>query len=164
MGTKYFCALAFGAVAALVLAGGSSGSSKEQPAFIRLSGADVHWHDIPDGHGAQEAVLFGDPDKPSMYVIRVKFPPHVMDLPHWHPNDRFVTVLEGTWYAGTGDKFDPARAVPLKPGSFMMHPAKAVHWDGSGGDEPAVVQIIGYGPGTSTPVDPSKPFWVEVPH
>lgn len=46
----------------------------------------------------------------------------------------------------------------------MMHPAKAVHWDGSRGDEPVVVQIIGYGPGTSTPVDATKSFWIEVPH
>jgi hypothetical protein len=84
--------------------------------------------------------------------------------PHRHPNDRFVTVLEGTWYTGTGDTFDPARAVPLRPGSFMMHPAKAVHWDGSRGDETVVVQIIGYGPGTSTLVDATKSFWIEVPH
>lgn len=87
-----------------------------------------------------------------------------MDRPHWHPNDRFVTVLEGTWYTGTGDTFDVARAVPLKPGSFMMHPAKAVHWDGSGGNEAVVVQIIGFGPGSSIPVDPSKSFWIDVAH
>jgi Cupin len=99
-----------------------------------------------------------------MYVIRAKFPPHVMDVPHWHPNARYVTVLEGTWYAGTGDTFDLARAVPLPPGSVMVHPAKAAHWDGSGGAENVVVQIIGDGPGTTTQVDPGKPFWIEVPH
>jgi hypothetical protein len=46
----------------------------------------------------------------------------------------------------------------------MMHPAKAVHWDGSGGDETVVVQIIGYGPNATTALDPGKPFWIEVPH
>jgi hypothetical protein len=34
----------------------------------------------------QQAILLGDLDKPGMYVVRVKFPPHVMDAPHWHPN------------------------------------------------------------------------------
>lgn len=164
MRKNHFRGLAAFLVAAIVLALGSSGAAKEQPDFIRVAPSDVHWHDIPGGHGAQEAVLFGDPGKSGMYVVRVKFPPHLMDLPHWHPNDRFVTVLEGLWYTGTGDTFDPAHAVPLKPGSLMVHPAKAVHWDGSAGNDTVIVQIIGYGPGTSTQADPAKPFWIEVPH
>ena len=28
--------------------------------------------------------------------------------PHFHPNDRYVTfVISGTWWVGTGNKFDP---------------------------------------------------------
>jgi hypothetical protein len=46
----------------------------------------------------------------------------------------------------------------------MMHPAKATHWDGTGSAEAVIVQIIGEGPGSTTQVDPSKPFWMEVPH
>jgi hypothetical protein len=46
----------------------------------------------------------------------------------------------------------------------MVHPAKAVHWDGSAANDTVIVQIIAYGPGTSTQVDPTKPFWIEVPH
>jgi len=46
----------------------------------------------------------------------------------------------------------------------MMHPAKAVHWDGSAGDETVIVQIIGYGPNATTPLDSTKPFWIEVAH
>jgi len=64
--------------------------------------------------------------------------------------------------AGTGDGFDLARAVPLKPGSVMMHPAKASHWDGSAGNETVIVQIMGEGPATTTPIDPTQPFWIEV--
>lgn len=151
------CLIALG-----VLAAGSTSLAVPQPQFVRITPADVQWHDIPDGHGAQTATLLGDQSKPGTYVVRVKFPPHIMDLPHWHPNDRYVTVLEGTWYAGTGDTFDPSQAVPMKPGSFMLHPAKAAHWDGSAGDETVVVQIIGDGPATTTPLDPKKPLWVEV--
>jgi hypothetical protein len=65
---------------------------------------------------------------------------------------------------GTGDTFDLARAVPLKPGSVMLHPAKAPHWDGSGGAETVIVQIIGEGPATTTQVDSSKAFWRDVSH
>jgi len=146
------------------LIGGSAGAAKEEPAFVRITPAEVQWRDIPDSHGVQEAVLLGDPEKPGMYVVRVKFPPHVMDAPHWHPNARYVTVLKGTWYAGTGTTFDVAEAVPLKAGSFMLHPAKAVHWDGSAENEPVIVQIIGEGPTQTIQVDSKQPMWKVVSH
>jgi quercetin dioxygenase-like cupin family protein len=129
--------------------------------FVRLSPEALHWVAIPQARGAQMAVLVGDPDKPGPYVMRVRFPPHVMDRPHFHPKDRYVTVLQGTWYAGTGPKFDVRQAVPLPPGSFMLHPAGAAHWDGSAGAEPVIVQISGEGPGSTTLVDPSQPMWLE---
>lgn len=130
--------------------------------FLRITPSQIRWQDIPGAHGAQSATLAGDPDKPGLYVIRARFPPHVMDRPHWHPNARYVTVLQGTWYTGTGTTFDLARAVPLPPGSVMVHPARAPHWDGSAGNETVVVQITGDGPGSSTPIDPKQPFWIEV--
>ena len=136
--------------------------ARDEKGFVRPSPDEVQWHDVPNGHGVQIATLEGHPTKPGIYVQRVKFPPHVMDRPHWHPEERHVTVLQGTWYAGTGRRFDPAQAVPLKPGSYMMHPAKAVHWDGSGGEEEVIVQVIGYGPSGTTALDPKQPFWVSV--
>jgi quercetin dioxygenase-like cupin family protein len=145
------------AAVGVVRSQGSSG-------FVRITPAQIHWEDIPNGHGAQQAVLLGDPGKPGMYVVRVRFPPYVMDRPHVHSMARYVTVLEGTWVSGTGDTFDLAHAVPLKPGSVMLHPANGIHWDGSGGAEAVVVQIVGEGPATTTPMDPSKPFWLEVAH
>jgi quercetin dioxygenase-like cupin family protein len=145
-----------------VVGSGSVGAAKGEPAFVRITPAEVQWRDIPESHGAQQAILVGDPDKPGMYVVRVKFPAHVMTAPHWHPNARYVTVLEGTWYAGIGESFDVAKAVPLKPGSFMLHPAKAVHWDGSAGNETVIVQIVGMGPTVGGRVDPEQPLWMGV--
>jgi hypothetical protein len=133
-----------------------------RPEFIRIQPGEVQWHDIPGGHGAQVATLYGNPDRPGTYIVRVKFPPHLMDLPHFHPHARYVTVLEGTWYTGTGDLFDPAHAVPLPAGSLMVHPGRAAHWDGSAGDGTVIVQITGEGPSESTPVDPRQPDWIEV--
>jgi hypothetical protein len=162
--TKYIRAFASSWFLVGTVVAAVSGIARDNPGFVRITPTDIHWQDVPNGHGVQQAILLGDPAKSGMYVIRVRFPPYVMDVPHWHPNARYVTVLEGTWYTGTGDSFDFSRAVPLKPGSVMMHPAKATHWDGSGGPEAVVVQIIGEGPGTTTQVDPSKTFWMDVPH
>ncbi len=134
------------------------------PAFIELTPDAVVWHEVPNGHGLRTATLVGDPTKPGLYVIRIRFPPHVMSTPHFHPHARYVTVLEGTWYAGTGELFAPDKAVPLPAGSFMFHPARAAHWDGARGAEPAIVQIVGEGPADSIPVAAGSEGVVELAH
>jgi hypothetical protein len=102
--------------------------------------------------GAKMAVLRGDPSKPGPYIVIVKWSPHSMSRPHFHPNDRFITVLSGTWWIGTGSKFDPESTVAMKPGSFVTHFAKQIHYDGAK-DEEAIIEIVGEGPATTTPVE-----------
>ena len=99
--------------------------------------------------GAQSAVLLGDPSKPGLYIILVKWTPHHMSHPHWHANARYITVLSGTWWVGTGPKFDPESTVAIPAGSFVTHFAKQIHYDGAK-DEEAVLQIVGEGPATAT--------------
>jgi hypothetical protein len=72
-----------------------------------------------------------------------------MSRPHWHPHDRFITVISGTWWVGSGDKFDPDNTVPLAAGSFVTHFGKQIHYDGAK-DEEAVLEIVGMGPATAT--------------
>ena len=136
----------------------------EDPAvnFATVAPEDLVWIPFADGLGAAYAVVYGDRSKAGTYVIRVRFPAGVMDLPHSHTADRHVTVLQGTWYAGTGPDFDPASAVPLSAGSYMFHPAGGIHWDGAAGDEDAIVQIIGNGPVETHDVDEEKTGWVYV--
>jgi quercetin dioxygenase-like cupin family protein len=139
-----------------------SAAAPSTSGFATVTPADVQWHADPADHGAAFAVVLGDPSKPGLYVIRGRFPPHVMDSPHSHDQDRYVTVLQGIWYAGTGPVFDPAKATPLPPGSIMKHPAGGVHWDGSAGDETVIVQIIGMGPVKTIQADPKAPQWRDV--
>ena len=42
--------------------------------FIRIAPEDVRFKSAL-GIGPEQAVLFGDPSKPGLYVIRVRFPP-----------------------------------------------------------------------------------------
>jgi long-subunit fatty acid transport protein len=72
-----------------------------------------------------------------------------MSRPHFHPNDRYVTVISGTWWVGTGTKYDPDSTVPLKAGSFVVHAGKQIHYDGAK-DEECVLEIVGMGPANST--------------
>jgi hypothetical protein len=144
------------------LSGATDQSAPGTADFVRLTPEQIHWQDIPDGHGAQLATIAGDPTGSGLYVQRVRFPPHLMDRPHWHPHDRHVTVIKGTWYTGTGATFDAGKAVPLKAGSYMLHPARGLHWDGSNSDEEVIVQIVGIGPADTVQADPSQPFWVQL--
>ena len=144
------------------LPGSPRSQSADKPGFVTILPAEMVWRDIPDGHGAQTAELVGSQSKAGPYVVRVRFPPHVMDAPHWHSAERYVTVIEGTWAAGTGPVFDPAKARSLPAGSVMVHPAGGVHWDGSNGDAQVIVQIVGIGPVSTTNVDPKAPGWVDV--
>jgi mannose-6-phosphate isomerase-like protein (cupin superfamily) len=97
----------------------------------------------------ETAVLFGDPDKPGPYVMQLRWFPGNMSRPHFHPNDRFFVVIEGTWWLGTGTKFDPDSTVPVKPGTFVLHKAGQAHYDGAK-DGPVLIQVWGMGPATTT--------------
>ena len=81
----------------------------------------------------------------------VKWLPGGMSRPHFHPNDRFITVLKGTWWVATGTKFNPDSAVPMPAGTFVTI-GKQVHYDGAK-DEETVLLITGEGPATSTPAE-----------
>src|SRR5437899_6131745 len=100
----------------------------------------------------ESAVLFGDPSKPGPYVVRVKWFPGNMSRPHFHPNDRFFAVLSGTWWMGTGEVFDPESTVPAPAGSYVIHYAGKVHYDGAKHEE-TIIQVWGMGPATSTPAE-----------
>ena len=143
---------ALGVAAMLAVAPGLSAQSDKD--FQITFPENIVWKDA--GHGVKIAVVYGDPSKPGQYVIRAHFPPGVMSSPHFHGEDRHVTVIQGTWNAGKDDSWDPAATVPLKTGSYMFHPAGGVHYDGSAGAEGAIVQIVGMGPSKTTFLYPKE--------
>jgi quercetin dioxygenase-like cupin family protein len=93
----------------------------------------------------QTAIVFGDPAKPGLYGIVIKWPPHTNSRPHSHPTDRYITVLSGTWWIDSGPRFRPEAMVPMKPGTFVIHHANEIHYDGAK-DGPAMIYIVGMGP------------------
>src|SRR5262245_47516385 len=114
------------------------------------------WQDYPGLPGVKFVVLAGNPREAGLYIIRAKFAPHTMSRPHWHPEARYVTVVKGTWWAGTGDKFDPDSTTPIPAGGFAIHAPREVHYDGAK-DEEAIVQITGMGPSGTVVVTPAEP-------
>jgi quercetin dioxygenase-like cupin family protein len=113
----------------------------------------IAWQGMPGFAGAQRAVMVGDPSKPGFYAVMVKWlAGDHFSHPHFHPHDRFITVLKGTWWVGSGTKFDPNATVPMPAGTFVTHFSKQVHFDGAK-DEDAILLIVGEGPETATPAE-----------
>ena len=107
----------------------------------------IEWKGRP-GTGSQSATLVGDPSKPGLYVQLLRRDPNNWSRPHSHPNDRFITVLAGTMWIGTGTKFDPDNTIPLKAGSYVRDIGNQTHFDGSKADG-LTIEIVGMGPVTT---------------
>jgi len=122
------------------------------PAAVQVTQpSEIKW--VRNAAGTNEsAVLYGDPAKPGPYVMQLKWLPGNMSRPHFHPNDRFFVVVSGTWWVGTGEKFDPETTVPARAGSYVIHHAKQIHYDGAK-DAECIIQVWGMGPATSTPAE-----------
>jgi anti-sigma factor ChrR (cupin superfamily) len=77
---------------------------------VLLTPSDLKWMPAPVETGipsaVQMTVLSGDPSKSGLFSVRLKIPDGGKVAPHWHPTDEHVTVIEGTFAAGMGDKFD----------------------------------------------------------
>ena len=116
---------------------------------------DIKWRDPTGAAGVNQKILFGDPTKPGFYMVMNRFQPGNFSKPHFLPNDRFITVVKGTWYVGTGNKWDKNATIPVKAGGAVTHFGKEIHYDGAK-DEEVVVLITGEGPGTSTQVEEAK--------
>ena len=157
MKTKIAASLVFAGLvlAGLMIALGQRGAPDLHP----IAPEQVQWVEEPNGLGFARAVIEGDPSKPGIYVVRVKFPPWVMSSNHFHQEDRYAVVLKGTWYTGSGDEFAPDKTVPLKPGTFLKHPAGMHHFDGAK-EEEVIVQIVGVGPTSTTRLRPQQGSYI----
>ena len=102
------------------------------------------WQDRP-GSASKTATLFGDPSKAGLYVQITKRGPNDWSQPHSHPNERFITVLAGTFLIGTGAKFDKNNTVAVGPGGVIHDIPNQIHYDGTG-PEGATLEFIAMGP------------------
>lgn len=126
-----------------------TGSAEWDPSAIKITPPDkIPWVKSPN---ADTAVLAGDPTKEGLYVELTRWHAGHNSRPHFHPHDRYIYVISGTWWVGTGTVLDHSIERPMGPGSYVLHTAGRPHWDGareSTGD--CVIEIVGMGPATAT--------------
>jgi quercetin dioxygenase-like cupin family protein len=114
-------------LAAITLAMTCADKTKKQ--VVGLTPEQVRWFTPPYyKDGRQRAQLLGDSSQGGAWVDRVKIPGGGRVLAHTHPQDEQVTVIEGTWYLGEGERFDSAKLKGYPAGSFIVIPAGVPHF------------------------------------
>jgi quercetin dioxygenase-like cupin family protein len=116
--------------------------------------ADLQWQDEPIlPKGAKSVLLVGDPSKPGVFIVRLKFPPHYPIPAHTHPFTEVITVLKGKLGNGMGEKLDTTRGEVLNVGDSFVLPTGHAHYVWTE-DEETEVELIATGPWGITYIDP----------
>ena len=150
-----YALVATGLVLATIAASAQSNPSRsEQHAIIALPGK-ISWAAAPAilPRGAELAVVDGDPSKAAAFTMRLRMPDGYRIPAHFHPVVEHVTVIEGTFRVGMGDKFDPSSLGDLPTGTFAALAPGIRHFAQAKGT--TVIQLHGVGPWSLTYVNPA---------
>lgn len=122
------------------------GSQQQSGQHVMLNQKDLQWQEGPASlpKGSKLVVLEGDLSKEGPFTIRLQMPANYKIPPHWHPAIEHVTVLEGSFYMGEGDKMDMEKATKLTKDGFAIMPIKYVHYAFT--KEASIIQLHGMGP------------------
>lgn len=129
--------------------------SLAKDAHTTLTPSEIKWGPTPPvmRPGVQSVVLFGDPSKKGLFVMRLKFPKGYKLPPHFHPVDELVTIVSGLSKFGMGEKADPSKTTALPAGSFFHMAPGMPHY--AFFEEETVIQINTVGPWGVTYVNPA---------
>jgi len=118
-----------------------------------IFGKDIPWK---GNEGEKSAVLFGDPNKPGIYGMLIKWEPGHNSRPHFHSTDRYAYVVSGSWWVSSSTHYDPSKMYPIPAGSFVTDIKNTIHWDGAKSETgPAILLLVGEGPVQSTRYEPT---------
>ena len=166
-GCALFGPLLLGAALAAPIANNTDALTRSGPVTTRIPlpdpthipivfGKDIRWK-----NGEGQSLLFGDPSKPGIYGVLIKWLPGHNSKPHFHSTDRYVYVVSGTWWVSASNVYDKSKMYPIPAGSFVTDIADKVHWDGAKESTgPCLLLLVGEGPMRTTQLiqtDPSNP-------
>jgi quercetin dioxygenase-like cupin family protein len=129
------------------------GQQSQQHAMVNPD--DITWKDGPPSlpKGAQMALIYGDPAKDGMFVMRLKFPANYKIPAHTHPTDEVVTVVSGEFNIGMGATFDAAKTKAIIAGGVIAMAPGTQHYVEV--DKDTVVQLSTRGPWAISYVNPA---------
>ncbi|HEY7772574.1 MAG TPA: cupin domain-containing protein [Marinagarivorans sp.] len=138
------------------IGGLSSQAFSREFASVRLEPKELDWRGLQEG--VQYAPISGNEHKGDMYVYRVTFPKGHKSQPHFHTDQRVITILQGSLYVGYGDVYDESKLKRLPEGSVFTEPKNTSHFVWAK-DERVLMQVTGSG--GSQIIYPAKALVVE---
>jgi len=121
-----------------------SGSNNGLPAIVPL-------HMMRAGQWVEK--VSGDPEKPGeVFAIRIHNDAGYIVMPHVHPMDEHVVVVQGVWWFGMGSRFDASILKPLELGAFGFGPKNMAHFAWSKTE--TTIHVYGIGPFSTKLIDP----------
>ena len=130
----------------LALTATAAGAADQASPFVSASPTELKWSEAPSlGPGVKLAVMEGDLKAAGPFTMRIKLPPKTKISVHTHPVVEHVTVLSGTFYFATGDKFEPAKAKAYPAGGFLAIPSGMPMFAFTK-DKDAIIQVHSIGP------------------
>ena len=127
----------------------SRAADRPDPKLVTIKLPDeIQWR---KSEANDQATIQGDPTKPGIYIQLIKWHPGHMSRPHFHAEERYIWVISGTWWVGTGPHYDPNQTFPVPAGSYVVDRPGEIHWDGAKpetGD--CLLEIVGMGPSKTT--------------
>ena len=114
--------------------------------YIIVLPDNIEWSEAPRGMptGYEQAMIKGNPRVREVFTFRAKIQANWKAMPHFHPADEHITILEGSGYIGFGEEYNEEIAVEMPKGAFITVKAGSVHYFFTRGL--CVIQVHGMGP------------------
>ncbi|MBD2746613.1 cupin domain-containing protein [Microvirga sp. BT688] len=130
-------------------------TAQQQHQHVMANPGDVTWKDGPPSlpKGAQMSLLYGDPTKDGVFVMRLKFPANYKIPAHTHAVDEVVTVVSGQFNIGMGAGVDPAQMKAINAGGVIAMAPGTQHYVQV--NQETVVQLSTRGPWSIAYVNPA---------
>jgi quercetin dioxygenase-like cupin family protein len=113
--------------------------------FLSVTPDRIDWKLIRKEPPLYRAYLQGDQEKAGAFTFRVRATAGHRLMPHTHPDDRVITVLEGTYWSAAGAVWDESKLIAFPAGSFYVVRAGVPHYSAVLDGE-TVFQESGTGP------------------
>ena len=97
--------------------------------------------------------VWGDPEKPGeVFAIRIHNDAGYLVMPHVHPMDEHIVVVQGAWWFGMGSRFQRSALKEIELGAFSIGPKNMPHFGWSKGE--STIHVYGIGPFSTKLIDP----------
>jgi len=116
---------------------------------------EIEWGEGPDfiEPGSELAVLAGNPAE-GAFTVRLRLPEGYDIHAHTHPEPKYLTVIEGAMYIGTGEELDKDDGTRIPAGGFVEVPAGHMHYEWF--EEETILQVHMNAPIVVNYVDPER--------